>query len=49
MCPVTAHLVGRWGGGVDARGQGAVIGCQDSRPDGFEGLISPGSREFWAD
>jgi hypothetical protein len=54
-CPVAAHLIGRWGGGIDAQGQGAIVRCQNSRPDGpsdVEGLrdlIRLGSREFWAD
>jgi hypothetical protein len=43
------HLVGRWVGGVDARGWGTIVGCQDLRPDGFGDLISLGSKEFWAD
>jgi hypothetical protein len=52
MCPVAAHLVDRWSGGIDARGQGTIVRCQNSRPDGhndvedFRDLISPGSKEF---
>jgi hypothetical protein len=48
MCPVVAHLVGRWIGGV-------IVRCQTSRLDGpndaedLRDLISPGSKEFWAD
>jgi hypothetical protein len=48
VCPVVAHLVGRWIGGV-------IVRCQNSRLDGpndaedLRDLISLGSKEFWAD
>jgi hypothetical protein len=54
-CLVAAHLVGRWSGDVNARGRGAMVGCEDSRPDSPNGaedprnLVSPGSKKFQAD
>jgi hypothetical protein len=51
-CPIAAHLIGRWSGGVDARGQDAVDGCQNSRPsgsndaEGLRDLVSLGKKEF---
>jgi hypothetical protein len=53
-CPVVAHLIDRFSCGIDARGRGIVVRCQNSRLDNpndaedLRDLVSLGPKEFWA-